>query len=973
MSDRQNDANILLPQKAASFSLNLSRRDLFLKAGKGVMGLTALSLLIGGGQSPVRAAGIAPRGKGLFVKANDTAQDPALQQLPLWSDGTGWNQPQYYETIQLADIDGDGRNELIIRGPHGITVEHFEGGADHGQWVPLITPDLAWSDENHWNQPQYYKTIQCADIDGDGRAEILARGPGGIVGYKYNGSDPANPKLDLIPTTGSDALSDAGGWSAPEYYSTIHFGDVDGDGSDELICRGYLDILIWKFFGDHWDVITRGPKWGDDPNSSSDGTQWNLPQYYETITSADVDGDGAAEVIGRSKNGIEVWKYSPSTGNWSYTQGPTSWTDSGGYDQASYYTTLRHADIDGDGQEELMLRDADSLDIWKYDKQSGKWYSYSYNPELPDSAGWYLPQYRDTLRLGDIDGDGRAELIARYSSGVRVWKFINGNYQELPLGPRWTNDGTDGNGNSQPDSNGTSWDQVEYYSTLRLADIDNDGAMELIARDKYAVQTWKYDKTTQGWNRTSATFPDYTSSTVSTSIRNAYTYINVQLRGDNPPNEFRTVYYTLTASLQNFHDALSKLPPPSTNTSTAADWAMVKNQILRELNSAINVNAWYGVTHEVIHDTFLSDSVSLTTVGSAQLNIPANNGTAKTVLSVLSTLTTVAKTISAIGGPATATYTAAAGVLGTVFTLASSRLTNNGASYQEAYNQLPGKLNEAFQESLAANATLEEQAMKDYGLLSATSTLVQSGVWSVSDTQSTTMVTVGQRSYEISLYQMLTPIAWRAVGDDVTTPSGYGPYMPQQYNVNYKKNTAFYMATPGIRMLPSSVALSTLKHLFDQPTTATPNAGDPLGQSVHDAINGTNGWSIPLVLGYPLNGLSYPLNSRTWTPEPDLLLQVTPVRDAVTNQVVVKLTVENGGFGPATPVTNVEVLSARLGQANALTALPMRPTRLGENRTHQLTLNFPGSVGIAGKTVVLQIQGKYKGGTFGGSFRVKLP
>jgi hypothetical protein len=41
----------------------------------------------------------------------------ALPPTPAWGDIGGWDQPQYYATIQLADIDGDGRAELIGRGP----------------------------------------------------------------------------------------------------------------------------------------------------------------------------------------------------------------------------------------------------------------------------------------------------------------------------------------------------------------------------------------------------------------------------------------------------------------------------------------------------------------------------------------------------------------------------------------------------------------------------------------------------------------------------------------------------------------------------------------------------------------------------------------------------------------------------------------------------------------------------------------
>lgn len=50
----------------------------------------------------------------------------SLSPTPAWSDFSGWDQPRYYATIQLADIDGDGRAELLGRGPGGILVNHFD-------------------------------------------------------------------------------------------------------------------------------------------------------------------------------------------------------------------------------------------------------------------------------------------------------------------------------------------------------------------------------------------------------------------------------------------------------------------------------------------------------------------------------------------------------------------------------------------------------------------------------------------------------------------------------------------------------------------------------------------------------------------------------------------------------------------------------------------------------------------------------
>jgi hypothetical protein len=43
-----------------------------------------------------------------------------------------------------------------------------------------------FSDANGWDEPQYYLTILAADIDGDGRAEVMGRFVPGVVTEKFN-------------------------------------------------------------------------------------------------------------------------------------------------------------------------------------------------------------------------------------------------------------------------------------------------------------------------------------------------------------------------------------------------------------------------------------------------------------------------------------------------------------------------------------------------------------------------------------------------------------------------------------------------------------------------------------------------------------------------------------------------------------------------------------------------------------------
>jgi MYXO-CTERM domain-containing protein len=127
-----------------------------------------------------------------------------------------------------------------------------------------------WSDDSGWADYANYSTIRFGDIDGDGAQDVCARANSGIVCSRWTG-DGFGPSF-LGP-----ALSDDSGWNVIRHYSTVRLVDVDGDGRDDLCARANAGMRCWPSTGDGFaSEALVGPEWAD-------AVGWGAPQYYETI------------------------------------------------------------------------------------------------------------------------------------------------------------------------------------------------------------------------------------------------------------------------------------------------------------------------------------------------------------------------------------------------------------------------------------------------------------------------------------------------------------------------------------------------------------------------------------------------------------------------------------------------------------------------------------------------------------------
>lgn len=224
-------------------------------------------------------------------------------------------------------------------------------------------------------------SVALGDIDGDGQDEIVTgAGPGGgphIRAFEEDGREIANFfPFDQNFRGGVD----------------VACGDVDSDGKDEIVASQ-------KTNGQAWIKVYR-----NDSERSIVG-EWNAFAQVEsgaTVALGDVDGDRKDEVIvGAGPGGGPHIRIYEANGTLKPLQFFAFHPDyRGGVSVAS-------GDADGDGFDEIGISQSGAgnqawTKIYKYNNEHtilGEWKAYG---DIPVSAN---------LAMGDINGDGRAEIV----------------------------------------------------------------------------------------------------------------------------------------------------------------------------------------------------------------------------------------------------------------------------------------------------------------------------------------------------------------------------------------------------------------------------------------------------------------------------------------------------------------------------------------------------------------------------------
>ena len=340
-------------------------------------------------------------------------------------DGSRWTHHTVDEQfggvfdIRVADVDGDGDADIYGAAQDSDDMSWFENTAGDGS---------AWSEHYvDWSFDGAHGAA-AADLDGDGDLDI--------AGTSYN---------DDLVTWWENTAGDGSTWTEHAIDTSfngandIDTADMDGDGDQDIYGTAVIgnDVVWWE-------------------NDSGDGSSWtkhSVDSYFDGayhVDAADLDGDGDLDLVATGYDGDDVSWWENTDG------GGTSWSEHTLEYSWNGARSIQAADLDGDGDEDLLGVALDAAEIQWWENVSGDGSSWN-------TIGIDRSFEPDDLIITDVDGDGDDDIIgAAENEEAIVW---------------WEN----------VDGDGGAWvshliaDELYSPDTIHTVDMDTDGDLDLLS------------------------------------------------------------------------------------------------------------------------------------------------------------------------------------------------------------------------------------------------------------------------------------------------------------------------------------------------------------------------------------------------------------------------------------------------------------------------------------------------------------
>jgi len=310
--------------------------------------------------------------------------------------------------VAIGDLDGDGKPDMAVSnaGSNSVSVLRNTsslGSITSGSFATKV--DFALGLSPH--------CIAIGDIDGDGKLDLIVQ-------------DNNSNLVSVLRNTSSIGSITIGSFAAKVDFATgaspenLLVGDVDGDGK--------LDIMVTNSGSTTVSVFRNTSTLG------SIGLSSFAPKVdFETGTGpyflsfGDLDGDGKPDLAVVNTNSLSILRNTSTLG----TISSSSFASKVDFVVGTNPRYIAIGDIDGDGKPDIAVGNQgnDNVSVLKNTSASGTINSGSFANKVDFTSGTWTWG----LALGDIEGDGKPEIIVTNASNGNTVSVLRNTVAPPPV------------------------------------------------------------------------------------------------------------------------------------------------------------------------------------------------------------------------------------------------------------------------------------------------------------------------------------------------------------------------------------------------------------------------------------------------------------------------------------------------------------------------------------------------------------
>lgn len=290
-----------------------------------------------------------------------------------------------YPDIATADMDGDGRADIITGGSEYFAIHRNLSTPGS----PSFTVSVSWTTNS-----TYLTGLATGDLTGDGKPEVITTNPTtDQLVIRRNASTPGSLSFGSVLEFPTDAASD----------NNASIGDIDGDGKNDVVILSTAPAVLIFRNTTTAGVISFAPVVTYSVGASTDIHNTKL---------ADFDGDGKLD-IAVDGNSLFVFRNLSTPGLISLSAKQTFTT-------VANCRGLSITDLDNDGKSDVTVANstANSISVFRNTSTAG-------SISLAIRTDYATTSNPNNVSTGDIDGDSKPDLAVLAGSILSVFKNLS--------------------------------------------------------------------------------------------------------------------------------------------------------------------------------------------------------------------------------------------------------------------------------------------------------------------------------------------------------------------------------------------------------------------------------------------------------------------------------------------------------------------------------------------------------------------